>query len=128
MDIYSKEGLEALDQKLDGIVLNNMTGTTAVPEKELPQIPQPVLHNAPETLEDAIARIMEVEMRLEDLSRATEIASITRQFEILDSFKREADTCLEKKIVIEQPSSGEDMKLTVITGELDKDALKKETA
>lgn len=104
------------------------TGTTVVAEKDIPQLPQPVYHNAPETLEAAIARIMEVEMRLEDLSRATEIASITRQFEILDSFKREADGCLEKKIVIEQPSSGEDMKLTVITGELDKDTLKKETA
>lgn len=104
------------------------TGTTVVAEKDIPQLPQPVYHNAPETLEAAVARIMEVEMRLEDLSRATEIASITRQFEMLDSFKREADVCLEKKIVIEQPSSGEDMKLTVITGELDSDALKKETA
>jgi len=103
-------------------------GTTSVAEKDIPALPTPVYHNAPESLEAAIARIMEVEMRLEDLSRASEIASITRQFEILDSFKREADECLEKKIVIEQPSSGEDMKLTVITGELDQDALKKETA
>jgi hypothetical protein len=103
-------------------------GTTSVAEKDIPALPTPVYHNAPETLEAAVARIMEVEMRLEDLSRASEIASITRQFEILDSFKREADECLEKKIVIEQPSSGEDMKLTVITGELDQDAFKKETA
>ena len=104
-------------------------GTTVVAEKDIPALPQPVYHNAPETLEAAIERIMEVEMRLEDLSRASEIAGITRQFEILDSFKREADECLEKKIVIEQPSSGQDMKLTVITGQLDPNALtKKETA
>lgn len=128
MDIYSKEGLEALDKKLNGIVLHNVAGTTAVPEKELPQMPQPILHNAPETLESAIERIMELEMKLEDLSRASEIATITRQFEILDSFKREADECLEKKIVIEQPSSGQDMKLTVITGQLDPNQLNKKEA
>lgn len=110
-------------------VLHSMNDTTAVPEKELPQMPQPILHNAPETLEAAIERIMELEMKLEDLSRASEIASITRQFEILDSFKREADECLEKKIVIEQPNSGQDMKLTVITGQLNPSQLnQKETA
>jgi hypothetical protein len=110
-------------------VLHSIADTTAVPEKELPQMPQPVLHNAPETLEGAIERIMELEMKLEDLSRASEIAAITRQFEILESFKREADECLAKKIVIEQPGSGEDMKLTVITGTLDTSTLnQKETA
>lgn len=110
-------------------VLHSMSDTTAVPEKDIPQMPQPILHNAPETLEDAVARIMELEMKLEDLARASEIATITRQFEILESFKREADECLEKKIVIEQPSSGQDMKLTVITGQLDPNQLnKKETA
>jgi hypothetical protein len=110
-------------------VLHNVASTTAVPEKDIPQMPQVILHNAPETLEAAIQRIMEVEMKLEDLSRASEIASITRQFEILDSFKREADECLAKKITIEQPGSGEDMKLTVITGQLDQSQLnQKETA
>lgn len=110
-------------------VLHNVAGTTAVPEKDIPQMPEVTLHNAPETLEAAIERIMELEMKLEDLSRASEIASITRQFEILESFKREADSCLEKKIVIEQPGSGEDMKLTVITGTLDPNQInQKETA
>jgi hypothetical protein len=110
-------------------VLHNVNSTTSVPESELPKQPEVILHNAPETLEAAIQRIMEVEMKLEDLSRASEIATITRQFEILESFKREADECLEKKIVIEQPGSGEDMKLTVITGTLDPSKLnQKETA
>lgn len=108
--------------------IHNVATTTAVPEKELPKQPEVTLHNAPESLEEAIKRIMELEMKLEDLSRASEIATITRQFEILESFKREADSCLEKKIVIEQPSSGQDMKLTVITGELDTSKLNKETA
>jgi hypothetical protein len=103
-------------------------GTTAVAEKDIPAMPTPVYHNAPETVEAAVERILELEMRLEDLSRACEIASITRQFELLDGFKNQADECLERKITIEQPSSGQDMKLTVITGELDTDALKKENA
>ena len=118
MDIYSKEGIAELDKKLDGIVLHNVATTTSVPEKDIPKAPEPILHGAPETIEDAIKRILELEMKLEDLSRAAEIASITRQFEILDSFKTEADRCLESKITIEQPSTA-DLKLTVITGELD---------
>ena len=120
-------GVEDMAKKLDGIVLHNVASTTSVPEKDIPKAPEPILHNAPENLEDAIKRILELEMRLEDLSRASEIASITRQFEILDSFKREADDCLEKKIVIEQPSTA-DMKLTVITGELDPNKFDKEKA
>jgi hypothetical protein len=126
-DIYTKEGLEEMSAKLDGIVLHNVATTTAVPEKDIPKAPEPILHGAPETVEDAIKRILELEMKLEDLSRAAEIASITRQFEILDSFKAEADRCLESKITIEQPSTA-DLKLTVITGELDVDKLKKENA
>lgn len=107
--------------------IHNVNTTTAVPEKELPSVPQPTYHNAPESVEAAVERILELEMRLEDLSRACEIASITRQFELLEGFKNQADECLQRKITIEQPDMG-DMKLTVITGELDKDALKKETA
>jgi hypothetical protein len=93
-----------------------MSENTAVAEKDLPPAEVKFL-NAPETLEAAIERIMEVEMRLEDLARASEIASITRQFEMLDSFKMAADECLLTKITIEQPTA-EDFKLTVIEGEV----------
>jgi hypothetical protein len=100
-------------------------GTTVVAEKDIPELPQVTYHNAPESIDQAIERILELEMRLEDLSRACEIASITRQFELLEGFQNQANECLERKIQIEQPDHGE-MKLTVITGELDTD--KKETA
>lgn len=100
-------------------------GTTVVAEKDIPALPQVTYHNAPESIDQAIERILELEMRLEDLSRACEIASITRQFELLEGFQNQANECLERKIQIEQPDHGE-MKLTVITGELDTD--KKETA
>ena len=101
------------------------SGTTVVAEKDIPALPQVTYHNAPESIDQAIERILELEMRLEDLSRACEIASITRQFELLEGFQNQANECLERKIQIEQPDHGE-MKLTVITGELDTD--KKETA
>ena len=90
--------------------------TTAVDEKDLPAVPTATYVNAPETVEQAIERILELEMRLEDLSRAAEIAQITRQFEVLDSFKTAADECLLTKIQIEQPDIG-DFKLTVVTDE-----------
>ena len=87
--------------------------TTAVNEKDLP-VPEAKLVGAPETLELAVERIMELEMRLEDLARACEIASITRQFEMYESFVNAAQESLKTKIQIEQPSA-EDLKLTVIT-------------
>jgi hypothetical protein len=90
--------------------------TTQVEEKDLPKV-ETVYLNAPTSIEAAIARIMEVEMRLEDLSRACEIAAITGQFNILESFRSEADSALLTKITIEQPTA-EDFQLTVVEGEV----------
>jgi predicted transcriptional regulator len=101
---------------------NVMNMDTAVPEKELPAVPEAKLVNAPENLEDAIQKLMEAEMRLEDLARACEIAAITRQFEIMEAFKDAADEYLLTKVQIEQPDTG-DIKVTVVTGELDPNQL-----
>lgn len=92
----------------------NSVNTTAVDEKDIPALPKPTFHNAPEDIPSAIERIMQLEMRLEDLCRAVEIAQITRQFELLEGFKNQADECLQSKIVIEQPDYGP-MKITVLT-------------
>ena len=92
----------------------NSVNTTAVDQKDIPALPTPTYHNAPEDVPSAIQRIMELEMRLEDLSRAVGIAQITRQFEILEGFKSQADECLQNKIVVEQPDYGP-MKITVLT-------------
>lgn len=91
---------------------------TAVKEEDLPQLPEVVYVNAPTTIGDAVKRILELEMRLEDLSRAVEIANITRQFELLDGFKASADETLKSKIVIEQPDMGE-FKVTIVTDKED---------
>lgn len=118
MDIYTESGIAELMKKLDGIVLHNVSTTTAVPEKELPT-PEVVLVNAPETLEDAIQRIIKAEMCLEDLVRAAEIVGITKQLEILDTFTRAADEYLKTKIEMIQPSA-ENFKVTIITDEKEK--------
>lgn len=89
---------------------------TAVKEEDLPQLPEVVYVNAPETIGDAVKRILELEMRLEDLSRACEIAAITGQFNLLDGFRASADEALKSKIVIEQPDMGE-FKVTIVTDE-----------
>jgi hypothetical protein len=99
-------------------IYHNVASTTSVADKDLPPVLAPKFVNAPDTVEDAIKRIMELEMRLEDLSRAAEIAQITRQFEMLDSFKMAADDCLKTKIEIKQPSA-EDFKITIVSDKED---------
>ena len=93
---------------------------TKVDEKDLPQVEIKYI-NAPATLEEAIERLMLAEMRLEDLSRATEIAMITRQMDMVESFKASADVYLLTKITIDQPTA-EDFKLTILTDEKEEDA------
>lgn len=73
--------------------------------------------NAPTDMQDAIDRIMELEMRLEDLARAAEIVEITRQFELFEGFRKAADETLEKKITIDRPIPEEKMKITIVTND-----------
>ena len=79
---------------------------------------QPIYHNAPEDLDAARARIMELELVLGDLHRAAEIASVVRDFSVVESFLKPAEAALEKRITVEYPNTGP-MKITVVTGELD---------
>ena len=104
-DISTEAGLKELGEKLDGIDLG---------------FPKDTYLNAPLDLDAAIQRIMDVEMRLEDLARAAEIASITRQFEILEGFVSSANECLVNKITIDRPIPDEPMKITIITDEKEK--------
>ncbi len=103
-DINTKEGLDELDRKLDGINFG----------------PQETYLNAPADMDAAIERIMELEMRLEDLARAAEIVEITRQFELFEGFRRAADEALVNKITIDRPIPEEKMKITIITNDKEK--------
>lgn len=115
MDIYSKEGLEELDQKLDGIVLSNVDVSTENPDQG--KVLKPIYHNAPADLDAAIERIIELELRLGDLHRAAEIAVAVRDFTLIEGQMPEAEKSLENKIVIEYPHV--DQRITVITGDYD---------
>jgi hypothetical protein len=94
-----------------------MSDNTAVDKQDLPADRKPIYHNAPEDMDQAIARIMELEMRLEDLVRAAEIAEASAQWHIIDGFRRDADSALENKITVEYPQSDQP-NITMITGEV----------
>ena len=97
-DLNTQEGLEELDKKLEGIQLHKETYL-----------------NAPEDLQSAIDRIVELEIRLEDLSRAVEIAEITQNISMVEGFRREAEATLTNKITIDRPVPKDKMKITILT-------------
>ena len=63
----------------------------------------PTYTNAPETIEDAIERILELELRLADLHRAAEIAVAVKDFSLIEGQMPEAEKTLETKIIVEYP-------------------------
>lgn len=94
--------------------------TTQLDELQNPEEPQePLIKlvNAPETLEDAIERIMRLEMCLDDLARATEIAQFSKQYHLAETYIREAEELLEARIVIPEEDQG-DFKFTLLEGEV----------
>ena len=78
---------------------------------------QPIYHNAPEDLDAARERIMELELVLGDLHRAAEIASVVRDFSVVESFLKPAEAALEQRITGEYPSAGP-MKISVVEGKV----------
>lgn len=91
---------------------------TSVDQKDLLAV-EVTYVNAPENLDDAIQRVLKVEMLLEDLSRAVEIAQITGQLNLLESFRTSAEDYLKDKIVIVQPEGPAN--ITIITNETEED-------
>ena len=75
-------------------------------EKALKKAMRPNFIGAPENLDDAIDRIVEVELRLGDLHRAAEIAVAVRDFTLIEGQMPEAEKCLEKKIIAEYSDHG----------------------
>lgn len=88
------------------------------PEQEMEHIKENT-ENAPKDYFSAVKRIMEIEMRLEDLARAAEIAEVTGQLNLIEGFRKAAEeTLADKKMSIKRGPTG-DMNLTVVTGKLD---------
>jgi hypothetical protein len=93
-------------------VLEDVTGV----KKE----PAVIYHNAPENLDSARDRIMELEMRLGDLHRACEIAVVCKDFSLMESFLAPSEEALANKIVVEYPQTGP-MKITIVTDKKEED-------
>lgn len=70
-------------------------------------------------------RLLVVEDALEDIARATEIAEITRQVEMLSTFKDQANAVLAERMV--RPDSSvlaDSYKMTIITDDESKEEAK----
>lgn len=98
-----------------------MNEQDTIQELDAPEIK---LENAPETLEDAVRRIMRLEMALDDLARATEIAQFSKQYHLAETYIREAEELLETRIIVPEVEQG-DFNLTVIEGSADEELIKK---
>lgn len=89
------------------------------PEEQMKaMMPKPIYHGAPEDMDKAIERIIELELRLGDLHRAAEIAVAVRDFTLIEGQMPEAEKALDTKIVVEYPNAGH-APITVITGTYD---------
>ena len=62
------------------------------------------------------ARLFDVEMKLDDLARSAEIATITNQFHLLNSFIESANACLQDRLEVPEEEP-QDLKLNVIVNE-----------
>lgn len=107
MDIHTKEGIEDLEKKLEGI-----------------KLPAPHnIENAPESIDEAIDRITVLENALDDLVRAVEIAQYSRQYQATDVYVSQAQTLLDKRIRYPEIAQGPE-KITVVTGKLSAETIK----
>ncbi len=67
-------------------------------------------------------RILKLENCLDDLSRSVEIAQFTHQYNVTETFVRDAETLLEDRLVLpEIDQSGR--KFTLIEGDLSKETI-----
>lgn len=97
-------------------VLDETTTKEIIEKIDGIQLPVPKLINAPEDLDSAVARIQDLETALDDLSRAVEIAIITKQFNLVEGFRSRAEEMLKTKIVVEHPNLGP-MKIAIVESE-----------
>ena len=93
-------------------------------EDLMEDIKVPQLENAPETLEDAVRRIMQLETALDDLVRATEIAQYSKQYHLAEVYMAQAEELLQDRIIVPELEQG-DFNLTVIEGNADETLIKR---
>lgn len=81
------------------------------------------LKKAREIIIDLQSRLFKAENCLDDLSRAVEIATFTKQFQVVDAFVRDAGALLEDRLVLPEIEQG-DQKYTIIEGSISEETAK----
>ncbi len=67
-------------------------------------------------------RILKLENCLDDLSRSVEIAQFTHQYNVTETFVRDAETLLEDRLVLPEIDQS-NKKFTLIEGDLTKETI-----
>ena len=69
-------------------------------------------------------RMLKLEHCLDDLSRSLEIAQFTKQYQVTETFVRDAEALLEDRLVVPERDQS-DTKFTLIEGDIDQDTVDK---
>jgi hypothetical protein len=67
-------------------------------------------------------RILKLENCLDDLSRSLEIAQYTKQYQVTETFVRDAEELLKDRLVLPEISQG-NTKFTLVEGELSQETI-----
>jgi hypothetical protein len=67
-------------------------------------------------------RILKLENCLDDLSRSVEIAQFTKQYQVTETFVRDAEALLEDRLVIPEADQS-NTKFTLVEGELSQETI-----
>lgn len=71
------------------------------------------LEKAQDTIKILQERLLAREQALDDLARAVEIAEITKQFQLVTSFREAAETMLQDRIVVLSEGDNQDLKVRI---------------
>jgi hypothetical protein len=69
-------------------------------------------------------RMLKLEHCLDDLSRSLEIAQFTKQYQVTETFVRDAEALLEDRLVVPERDQS-NTKFTLIEGDIDQDTVDK---
>jgi hypothetical protein len=67
-------------------------------------------------------RILKLENCLDDLSRSVEIAQYTKQYQVTETFVRDAEALLEDRLVLPEANQS-NTKFTLVEGELSQETI-----
>ena len=71
------------------------------------------IDEAQKIIRDLQVRLFAREQALDDLSRAVEIAEITKQFHLVSSFREAANELLKDRLTLPESNDNEDMKIRI---------------